>query len=117
MEQPAAQPLDPAGPVGSAQDEWWQSLQPQQPIGPPPSADVTAPMAPVAPTTPVAPAHAAPTGSQTWWQGEEAQTPEAPPERRPQPQSSGSSTLVCWNCGRHNHPSLHYCEQCWTVLV
>jgi serine protease Do len=43
-----------------------------------------------------------------------AESPFAEPAQ-PQAQRPAQS-LVCWNCGRHNHPSLHYCEQCWTVL-
>jgi len=36
--------------------------------------------------------------------------------RQPATRPQTTRTVVCENCGRHNHPSLHYCEQCWTVL-
>jgi serine protease Do len=42
-------------------------------------------------------------------------TPAQPTPAQPTP-AQPTPALVCWNCGRHNHPSLHYCEQCWTVL-
>jgi len=48
---------------------------------------------------------------------------------RAEPESSGASgrpheryvqaqsaSQVCWNCGRHNQPTLRYCEECWSVL-
>jgi len=36
-----------------------------------------------------------------------------PRERYVQAQSASQ---VCWNCGRHNQPTLRYCEECWSVL-
>jgi serine protease Do len=119
-----------------------QPLAPSAPTAPMAPVTPTAPVAPgppAVPTIPVTedgdgygsgygygdnrngawappPPRPAPTALQSWWRAEEAQTAEAPDEPRPRPQREGSSGLVCWNCGRHNHPSLRYCEQCWTVL-
>jgi serine protease Do len=54
----------------------------------------------------------------SWWDGEEAQTAELPTVRRAQQgQSAQGAYNQCGNCGVRNHPSLRYCEQCWTVLV
>jgi len=36
-----------------------------------------------------------------------------PRERYVQAQSASQ---VCWNCGRHNRPTLRHCEECWSVL-
>jgi S1-C subfamily serine protease len=36
-----------------------------------------------------------------------------PHERYVQAQSAAR---VCWSCGRHNQPTLRYCEGCWSVL-
>jgi serine protease Do len=84
------------------------------------------------------------TAAQSWWETEGAQTEEfaraqpaqplpqpaqplpqpaqplpQPSQPLPQPSRSvaqPSRSLVCPSCGQHNHPSLRYCEQCWTVL-
>jgi len=79
----------------------------------------------------------------SWWDGEESRTAELPTVRRAQPaedaepsgfdaaptrprgvrgqsaqgQSAQDAYNQCGNCGVRNHPSLRYCEQCWTVLV
>ena len=85
---------------------------------------------------PPQPASAAP---QAWWGAEEAETTEFPAtggvdplgpvevepaafpdhqqplvQSRPAPPPAGSRT--CSSCGQRNHPSLRYCETCWTVL-
>jgi serine protease Do len=100
--EPATQPLDLSPPAaGGHGDAWWQDLQPQPPAW-------TEPAAP--------PARPAPAALQSWWQAEEAQDAEVPAQTRPEPQPQPGPGVACWNCGRHNHPSLHYCEHCWTVL-
>jgi serine protease Do len=137
--QPAAEPFDLGMPAARARnDEWWHDLQLQPPAAPP-APRGPAPVAPATPTVPVAedgygygygqgygdngnrtpaPQRRGPTARRPWWQAEEAPTAEiaAQPQSRPEAEAPSASALVCWNCGRHNHPSLHYCEQCWTVL-
>jgi serine protease Do len=77
---------------------------------------------------PPAEAQAASEASRSWWNGgegqpegaqtEAAQTAELPTLKRAQQgQTAQSSYSQCGNCGVRNHPSLRYCEQCWTVLV
>jgi S1-C subfamily serine protease len=69
---------------------------------------------------PSAPADAQPASEapRSWWEGEEAQTAELPMVKRAQQgQSAQNPYTQCGNCGVRNHPSLRYCEQCWTVLV
>jgi serine protease Do len=74
----------------------------------------------------------------SWWDGEESRTAELPTVKRAQPaedaepsgfdaaptrprgvrgQSAQGAYNQCGNCGVRNHPSLRYCEQCWTILV
>lgn len=52
---------------------------------------------------------------QSWWDREESRTTEVPTANHAEP-AKGVYNL-CGNCGVRNHPSLRYCEQCWTVLV
>jgi S1-C subfamily serine protease len=62
-------------------------------------------------------------GSQSWWDGEEARTAELPRAHNgEEPRESRAAEPpkaynVCGNCGVRNHPSLRYCEQCWSALV
>jgi len=52
---------------------------------------------------------------QSWWDREESRTTEVPTANHAEP-AKGVYNL-CGNCGVRNHPSLRYCEQCWTLLV
>jgi hypothetical protein len=69
-------------------------------------------------SSPAADTRAAAEATRSWWDGEEPRTAELPTANRAQQgQSAEGAYNQCGNCGVRNHPSLHYCEQCWTVLV
>jgi serine protease Do len=124
--QPGATQPYAVGTPGDQGDDWWRDVRPRPPVAPatPPAEEPSGYGYGGNGTgaTPPVPPHPARAAVQSWWTTDGAETTELPaatgaqPADAPKRSQSTAEPLVCSNCGRHNHPSLHYCEQCWAVL-